>query len=97
MWIAALTISAQDTADVTSPNGIALSEFKGYEAWETISPSVSKDGVKVIVGNPAMIRAYKDGVIADGKSVPDGAAMAKFIWSTKDNPYCPAPRWFQAR
>ena len=88
-WMGVLTIAAQNTSDVTSPNGIALSEFKGYEAWETISPSVSKDGVKVIVGNAAMIRAYQDGVIADGKSVPDGAAMAKFIWSTKDNPFLP--------
>ena len=89
MWIAALTMSAQNSADVTSPNGIALSEFKGYEAWETIAPSVSKDGVKVIVGNAAMIQAYKDGVIAEGKSVPDGAVMAKFIWSMKDNPFLP--------
>ena len=54
--IAALAVYAQDTVEVRSPNGIALSEFKGYETWEVISPSLPKDGLKVIVGNPAMIR-----------------------------------------
>jgi hypothetical protein len=87
--IAALTIAAQEAVDVTSPNGIALSEFKGYQSWEVIAPSVSKDGVKTIVGNPLMIRAYKDGLVAGGKPVPDGAVMAKFIWSAKDNALLP--------
>jgi len=86
---AALTIAAQGTVGVKSPNGIALSEFKGYESWEVISPSLPKDGIKVIVGNPAMIAAYKDGVIAAGRSVPDGAVMAKIAWSTRDNPFLP--------
>jgi hypothetical protein len=89
MWIAALTIAAQDTVDARSPNGIMLSEFNGYESWEVISPSLPKDGMKVIVGNPAMIAAYKSGGIAGGKSVPDGAVMAKIAWSTKDNPLLP--------
>lgn len=87
--IAALAVYAQDTVDVMSPNGIALSEFKGYETWEVISPSLPKDGIKVIVGNAVMMQAYKDGVLANGTSVPDGAAMAKMAWSTKDHPLLP--------
>jgi hypothetical protein len=68
-------------------NGIAFSEFRGYDAWPVIATSqpddaggcgTSKDGcIKVIVGNPAMIKAYSDGIPANGKPVPDGAAMAK--------------------
>src|SRR5687767_554156 len=87
--LAALSIAAQDTVGANSPNGIALSEFKGYESWEVISPSLPKDGIKVIVGNAATIAAYKGGVIADGRSVPDGAVMAKIAWSTRDNPLLP--------
>ena len=33
-----------------SPNGIAFSEFRGYEAWELVAPSQTNDGIKVILG-----------------------------------------------
>ena len=44
--ILGLTLAAQDKYTVTSPNGIAFSEFKGYENWAVISPSQPNDGVK---------------------------------------------------
>ena len=84
--VAGITLAAQDRDAVTSPNGIALSEFKGYEAWQVIAPSLPADGIKVILGNPTMIRALSDGIPANGTPVPDGAAMAKIEWSTRDNP-----------
>jgi Cytochrome P460 len=39
--------------------------------------------IAVIVGNPVMIDAYKEGVPGNGKTVPDGAKMAKIHWNPK--------------
>jgi hypothetical protein len=36
--------------------------------------------MKAILGNPAMIKAYRDGIPANGHRVPDGAAFAKIEW-----------------
>jgi hypothetical protein len=45
----------------------------------------------VIVGNPAMIDAYKAGIPGNGKSVPDGAKMAKIHWNAKKSAEAPSP------
>jgi hypothetical protein len=45
--------------------------------------------LKAIVGNAAMIKAYSDGIPANGKPVPDGAVMAKIEWSRKSHPASP--------
>ena len=75
-------ISAQDKYTLKVPNGLAFSEFKGYESWQMIS--VSNGGLlAVIVGNPAMIDAFKAGIPANGKPFPDGAKMAKIHWNPK--------------
>ncbi len=75
-------ISAQDKYTVTVPNGLAFSEFKGYEGWQVISVSHNGDKLAVILGNPAMIDAYKAGVPGNGKPFPDGAKMAKIHWNS---------------
>ncbi len=76
---AEVAISAQDRYTLKVPNGLAFSEFKGYETWQVIA--VSNGGLlAVIVGNPAMIAAYKDGAPGNGKPFPDGARMAKIHW-----------------
>ena len=84
-----LTIAAQDRSAVKVPNGLALSEFKGYEAWQTIAPSQTEDGLKAILGNGIMIKAYDAGIPANGGAVPDGAMMAKIEWSKKSNTESP--------
>ena len=73
-------ISAQDKYTVKVPNGLAFSEFKGYEAWQTISLSRSGKVVAVILGNPVMIDAYRAGIPGNGKPFPDGSKMAKIEW-----------------
>jgi len=89
-----MALAAQDRFTLKSPNGISYSEFKGYEAWQAIAPSQPADAggcgsspapgcIKVIVGNPAMINAYKEGFPANGKPVPDGAVLAKIEWQKK--------------
>jgi hypothetical protein len=82
-----LSISAQDKYTVKVPGGLAFSEFRGYEAWQTISVSGNGKVFAVIVGNPAMIDAYRAGIPANGKPVPDGAKMAKIHWAPKPNEY----------
>src|SRR6476660_3110913 len=60
-------ISAQDKYTVKVPGGLALSEFRGYESWQTISVSHNGPALAVILGNPAMIKAYESGVPGNGK------------------------------
>ena len=73
-------ISAQDKYTVKVPNGLAFSEFRGYEGWQTISVSQNGGLVATILGNPVMIDAYKAGIPGNGKPFPDGAKMAKIEW-----------------
>jgi len=82
-------ISAQDKYTVTVPNGLGFSEFKGYDGWQTISISHNGEMLAVILGNPAMIGAYKSGAPGNGKPFPDGAKMAKIHWSAKKNETAP--------
>jgi hypothetical protein len=81
--------SDQDRYSLKVPNGLAFSEFRGYEAWQTISISHNGDKLAVILGNPAMINAYKAGAPGNGKPFPDGAKMAKIHWTEKKNESAP--------
>jgi hypothetical protein len=80
-------VSAQDAgqAKYTArvPNGLAFSEFKGYEGWQTVSISQNEKLVAVILANPVMISAYQSGIPGNGKPFPDGSRMAKIHWSPK--------------
>ena len=78
---AGAAISAQDKYSVSVPNGLAFSEFRGYEGWQTIAVSYNGGLLAVILGNAAMIDAFKAGVPGNGKPFPDGAKMAKIHWN----------------
>ena len=80
---AGAAISAQDRYSLKVPGGLAFSEFKGYETWQVISVSHNGDALAVILGNPAMIDAFKSGIPENGKTFPDGAKMAKIHWVGK--------------
>jgi hypothetical protein len=62
------------------PNGLAFSEFKGYENWHLISVSQDGPAIAAIFGNPQMIKAYEAGIPGNGKPFPDGSKMAKVHW-----------------
>jgi hypothetical protein len=85
-----VAISAQDRYSLKVPDGLAFAEFKGYETWQTIAVSHNGDALAVILGNPAMIDAYKTGIPGNGKPFPDGAKMAKIHWVAKKNLAAPA-------
>ena len=84
-------MSAQDKYALRVPNGLAFSEFKGYEDWPTIAVSQTGETIEVILGNPAMINAYKAGVPGNGKHFPDGAKMAKIHWIATKSAEAPSP------
>src|SRR5882672_925175 len=84
-------MSAQDRSTLQVPNGLASSEFKGYEDWQTVSVSQTGNTIEVILGNPAMINAYRAGVPGNGRHFPDGAKMAKIHWNAKKSAEAPAP------
>ena len=73
------------------PDGLAFSEFRGYEEWQVIAVSQTEDLLAVILGNPEMIKAYQAGVPGNGKPFPDGAKMAKIHWNAKKSTEAPAP------
>jgi hypothetical protein len=81
--------SAQDKYTLKVPGGLAFAEFRGYESWEMVSMSANASAVAVIVANPVMIQAYKAGIPANGKPVPDGAKMAKIHWNPKKSEHFP--------
>ena len=75
--------TAQDKYALKVPGGLAFSEFRGYESWETISVSHNGPLLALILGNQTMIDAYKAGIPGNGRPFPDGAKMAKIHWVPK--------------
>src|SRR2546426_5984979 len=80
-------VTAQDAGQgkytVQVPGGLAFSEFRGYESWQTVSISQNEKLGAVILANPVMINAYQSGIPGNGKPFPDGAKMAKIHWNPK--------------
>ncbi|MDE2138110.1 MAG: cytochrome P460 family protein [Gammaproteobacteria bacterium] len=74
---------AQEKYTLISPGGIAFSDFKGYEDWAMVSSARTDEVLKVIVGNPAMIKAFKAGVPGDGRAFPEGSRIVKLQWKPK--------------
>ena len=89
--VSGMAISAQDKYTVKVPNGLAFSEFRGYETWQVVSVSQGAGNLMaVIVANPVMIKAYQAGIPANGKPFPDGSKMAKIHWNPKKMETFPA-------
>jgi hypothetical protein len=80
--LAALALAAQDRYTLKVPNGLAFSEFKGYEDWQVVAPSQTdaQNVMRVILANPVMIKAYRAGIPANGQPFPDGSKIAKIEW-----------------
>jgi hypothetical protein len=87
--LAGTAMSAQDKYSLKTSSGVAFSDFRGYEGWQAIALSRNEQVVAMILGNPAMIDAYRAGIPANGQPVPDGAKMAKIHWTPKPNAFFP--------
>jgi Cytochrome P460 len=87
--LGSIALAAQDKYTLQVLNGLAFSDFRGYENWEDVAVSQTENGIKVIVANPTMMAAYRDGLPADGKLFPDGSKVAKIEWTSKKNAVSP--------
>jgi hypothetical protein len=87
--LVALVIAAQDKYTLSVPNGLAFSDFRGYENWQVVAVSQTEDLLKAMVANPTMIDAYRAGVPGNGKPFPDGSKIAKIEWKPKKSTEAP--------
>src|ERR1700733_11403869 len=87
--LGARVFAAQDKYTVRVPNGLAFSDFRGYENWQVVGVSQTQDLLKVEVANPTMIDAHRAGVPANGKPFPDGSRIAKIEWKPKKSTEAP--------
>ena len=84
-----MALAAQDRNTLKVPNGPAFSEFKGYENWQNVAVSQTEMGIKIIAANPAMIKAYRNGIPGNGKPFPEGSKIVKIEWTSKKNAESP--------
>ncbi|MGA3349643.1 MAG: cytochrome P460 family protein [Candidatus Sulfotelmatobacter sp.] len=91
LGVAPLFAQAQnkDKYSLKSPSGIAFSDFRGYEDWAVVSSARTDEILKVIVANPAMIKAFKAGVPGNGQTFPDGSRIVKLQWTQKKSTEAP--------
>jgi hypothetical protein len=87
--VSGVAISAQDKYTLKLPDGLPLSDWRGYEDWQLISTSKTDDRLKVILGNPTIIAAFKSGIPGNGKPFPDGSKIAKVQWKPKKSTEAP--------
>ena len=87
--VSGVAISAQDKYTLKLPDGVAFADFKGYEDWQLISTSKTDDRMKVILGNPTIIAAFKSGIPGNGKPFPEGSKIAKVQWKPKKSTEAP--------
>ena len=87
--LGSLALAAQDRSTLKVPNGLAFSDFKGYENWQNVAVSQTEMGLKIISANPAMINAYRSGIPGNGKNFPEGSKIVKIEWTSKKNAESP--------
>jgi hypothetical protein len=85
--IVGAALNAQGREDekysLRSPDGIAFSDFRGYEDWAVASSARTEEVQKVIVANPAMIEAFRAGNPGTDRNFPEGSKIVKLQWSQK--------------
>jgi Cytochrome P460 len=87
--VSGVAVSGQDKYTLKLPNGVAFSDWKGYEDWQLISSAETDDRMKVILGNPTIIAAFKAGIPGNGKPFPEGSKMANVQWKPKKSTEAP--------
>jgi len=65
-----IAVAQQDRFTLQVPNGLAFSEFRGYETWQDVAVSQTETSLKVIAANTAMIDAFRGGTPATASFFP---------------------------
>ena len=78
-----------DKYSLISPGGIAFSDFRGYEDGSVVSSARQEEVLKVIVANPAMIKAFKAGIPGNSQTFPEGSMIVKLQWKPKKSSEAP--------
>jgi len=86
-----IALAQQDRYTLKVPDGLAFSEFRGYDTWQDVAPSATEDSIKTILANPTMMNAYKEGIPGNGKPFPEGSKIVKIEWVKKKNPVSQSP------
>ena len=84
-----VALATQDRAALKVPGGLSFSDFEGYQNWANVAVSETKDQIKVISANSVMLKAFRSGLPAEGKTFPDGSKVVKIEWAQKQNPVSP--------
>ena len=84
-----MAFAAQDRYTLQVPDGLAFSEFRGYETWQSVAVSDTEGSIKTILANAVMINAYREGIPGNGKPFPEGSKIVKIEWIKKKNPQSP--------
>lgn len=87
--LGSMAVAQQDRFTLKVPNGLAFSDFRGYDTWQDVAVSQTENGLKVIAANDAMINAYRSGIPGNGKLFPDGSKIVKIEWTPKKNAESP--------
>jgi hypothetical protein len=87
--VATMVFGAQDKYTLRVPDGLAFSDFRGYENWQVVAVSQTDDQLKAMVANPTMMEAYRSGIPGNGKPFPDGSKIAKIEWKPKKSTEAP--------
>src|ERR1700712_5997979 len=82
-------VYAADKYALKTPDGVAFSDFRGYEDWSVVSSARTDEVLKVIVANPAMIKAYQAGIPGNGQAFPEGSKIVKLQWKPKKSTEAP--------
>jgi hypothetical protein len=85
----AKAVNMDEKYSLKSPSGIAFSDFRGYEDWAVVGPARTTEVLKIIVANPAMIKAYKAGTPGNGQPFPEGSKIVKIQWKPKKSTEAP--------
>jgi hypothetical protein len=84
-----IALAAQDRDTLKIPDGLAFSDFGGYDTWQDVAVSETEGSVKAILANPVMIAAFKAGIPGNGKPFPEGSKIVKIEWIKKKNSVSP--------
>jgi hypothetical protein len=87
--LSGIAFAAQDRYTLRIPDGLAWSDFRGYDTWQSVAVSATGTSVKAILANPVMIKAFKEDIPDNGKPFPEGSKIVKIEWLKTKNPVSP--------